>query len=92
MSSVLVDGLGIDVDGFLCVPAPRDGAHVAIRFRTDAPLHHDAGVPLGREVQLGFEVSGSVYQGTFRLTAFTPGPGPGRYRFISVGPIVRLSR
>ena len=35
-----------------------------------------------------FEVSGSFYQGTFRLTAFTPEPGPRQYRFASVDPIV----
>jgi hypothetical protein len=88
MASVLVDGLEIEVDGFVCVPAPRDGAHVAIRFRTGAVLHDVAGLSLRRDVHLGFEVSGSVYQGMFRLTAFTPEPGPRQYRFASVDPIV----
>ena len=63
MASVLVDGLEIEVDGFVCVLAPRDGAHIAIRFRTDAVLHDVAGLSLRRDVHLGFEVSGSVYHG-----------------------------
>lgn len=88
MASVLVDGVGIDVDGFVCVPTPRDGAYVSIKFRSDAVLHHGSNMPIRHEVRLSFEVGGSVYHGVFRLTAFTPAPGPYRYRFTSVGPIV----
>ena len=76
MASILVDGIGIDVEGFVCAPRPREGAYVSIRFRTSAVLHHGANAPPPRhEVRLGFEVDGSVYNGIFRMTAFTPGPG-----------------
>jgi len=68
-------------------------------FRTDAASHDATGLPLWREVRLGFEVGRSFYEGNFRLTASTPGLGPCRYRFFSAGPIVvsttvnsRLSR
>jgi len=92
MASVLVDGVGIDVDGFVCVPTARDGAYVSIRFRSDVALYPDANLLQRHEVRLDFEAGGSVHHGIFRLTAFTPGPGPYRYRFSSVGPIVCLSR